>query len=223
MAKRQARPAPQDLESDPRLQDESAELWDPSLTDLARRLLASAVQCFAANGYHATTTRDITSVVGVTPAALYLPFSSKEGVLYEIARVSHEHALDALRGPEVDAAEGPAAKLRLVVQRYSEVHARYHVAARVAQYELNGLSEEHYEEILRLRRETNEIFHAIIGQGVADGTFGSVDVNRVTRAIQSLVIDLARWYRLDGSDSPEQLGQYYGELALHMVAADATA
>jgi Tetracyclin repressor-like, C-terminal domain len=33
----------------------------------------------------------------------------------------------------------------------------------------------------------------------------------------SLGIDLVRWYRLDGPDSPEQLGEFYAGLALKMV------
>jgi hypothetical protein len=33
----------------------------------------------------------------------------------------------------------------------------------------------------------------------------------------SLSIDLVRWYRLDGNDSPEQLGDFYADLALRMV------
>ena len=33
----------------------------------------------------------------------------------------------------------------------------------------------------------------------------------------SLSIDLVRWYRLDGSDSPEQLGEFYADLALKLV------
>jgi hypothetical protein len=33
----------------------------------------------------------------------------------------------------------------------------------------------------------------------------------------SLSIDLVRWYRLDGPDSPEQLGDFYAGLALRMV------
>jgi hypothetical protein len=53
---------------------------------------------------------------------------------------------------------------------------------------------------------------------VADGTSPPVDVNRVVRAMLSLSIDLIRWYRLDGPDSPEQLGEFYADLAMRMVA-----
>ena len=219
MARRQARFTPQDLAGDPRLQDESPELWNEELSEVARGLLTSAVRCFASNGYHATTTRDISSGVGLSPAALYVHFPAKELVLFEIIRVSHERALAYLQCAAVEEADGTAATLRLLVSRYTAWHARHHVAARVAQYELAGLTAAHYDEILELRHRTNEIFRAAVAHGVADGTFDAVDVNRVVRAMLSLGIDLVRWYRLDGVDSPEQLGEFYAELSLRMVTS----
>jgi hypothetical protein len=35
----------------------------------------------------------------------------------------------------------------------------------------------------------------------------------------SLGIDLVRWYRLDGADSPGALGGFYADLALRMIGA----
>lgn len=221
MARRQARFTPQDLAGDPRLEDESPELWGDEFGDVARGLLTSAVRCFASNGYHATTTRDITTAVGLSPAALYVHFPSKEFVLFEIIRISHERALAYLRGPAVRRATGAADRLRVLVSRYTAWHARHHVAARVAQYELAALTEEHYEEILRLRHRTNEIFRDTVASGVAHGPFDAVDVNRVVRAMLSLSIDLVRWYRLEGTDAPEQLGDCYAELAVRMVTGPA--
>ncbi|QYN35306.1 TetR/AcrR family transcriptional regulator [Pseudonocardia sp. DSM 110487] len=217
MAKRQARFTPQELEDDPRLQDHSPELWGDEFGDVPRRLLTSAVRCFAANGFHATTTRDIAAGVGLSPAALYVHFPSKELVLHEIVRIGHERALANVQGPEIDSVSGAAERLRLLVARYTAWHARHHVAARVCQYELNALAPDHYDEIRELRHRTNEVFRATVARGVTDGTFAPVDVNRVVRAMLSLGIDLVRWYRLDGTDSPEQLGQFYAGLALKMV------
>lgn len=217
MAKRQARFTPQDLAGDPRLRDESPDLWDADLGDVPRGLLTSAVRCFASNGYHATTTRDISTGVGLSSAALYVHFPSKELVLFEIVRMSHERALAYIQGPAVEF-DDAADTLRAIVSRYTAWHARHHVAARVAQYELAGLSAEHYDEILRLRHQTNEIFRTAVARGVDGGDFAAVDVNRVVRAMLSLGIDLIRWYRLDGADTPEQLGDFYADLALRMVA-----
>lgn len=221
MAKRQARFTTKDLEDDPRLQDESPDLWNEDYGDVVRRLLTSAVRCFASNGYHATTTRDISTGVGLSPAALYVHFPSKELVLYEIVRSGHERALAFVKDVAISDAPDTAARLRALVARYTAWHARHHVAARVAQYELAALTAEHYEDILQLRHQTNAVFRDLVARGVKEGTFARVDVSRVVRAMLSLSIDLVRWYRLDGSDSPEQLGEFYADLALKMLRNDA--
>ena len=46
----------------------------------------------------------------------------------------------------------------------------------------------------------------------------ATEVNRVVRGVFSLGIDLVRWYRPDGADSPAQLGEFYGDLVLRMLA-----
>jgi AcrR family transcriptional regulator len=217
MAKRQARFTLQELAGDPRLQDESPGLWNEESGEVVRGLLTSAVRCFALNGYHATTTRDITAGVGLSPAALYVHFPAKELVLYEIIRSCHERALANILDPAVGDAPSAAAGLRMLVSRYTAWHARHHVAARVSQYELTGLTAEHYDDIVLLRHQTNEVFRYAVARGVDDGTFAAVDVNRVVRGMLSLSIDLVRWYRLDGADSPGQLGDFYADLALKMV------
>jgi AcrR family transcriptional regulator len=199
------------------LDDESAALWDPALDAVARDLLSSAVRCFADHGYHATTTRDISTGARLSPAAMYVHFPSKELVLFEIIRSGHEQALLHIQDPAIETAGTAAEGLRLLVSRYTAWHARHHVAARVAQYELAGLTAAHYDEIVELRHATNGIFRRAVSRGVDDESFARLDLAPVVRAILSLSIDLVRWYRLDNEDSPERLGAIYGELALRMV------
>lgn len=218
MAKpRQARFTTADLEGLPELDDESRALWPEELPEVARNLLTSAVRCFAGNGFHATTTRDISSAIGLSPAALYVYFPSKELVLFEIIRAGHQRVLDYVSDPSVAEVADPAEHLRALIARYTEWHARHHVAARVCQMELAGLTGEHYEEILEIRHRTNDVFREAVARGVDDGTFADVDVRRTSRAMLSLGIDLVRWYRRDGADSPEQLGEFNAALALRMV------
>jgi AcrR family transcriptional regulator len=221
MAKRQARFTPQELVHDPRLLDHSPQLWRDEFGDVARSLLASAVRCFAANGYHATTTRDICSGVGLSPAALYVHFPSKELVLHAIARIGHERVLVEVRDSPVDEAAGSAERVRAIMARFTAWHARHHVAARVCQYELTGLTSPHYDEIRELRHRTTAVFRDAVRAGVADGSFPATDVDRLVRSMLSLGIDLVRWYRLDGADSPEQIGAFYADLALRMLTAGA--
>lgn len=219
MPRRQSRYTPEEIAADLRREDFSGELWESGLGDVEQRLLTSAVRCFAANGYHATTTRDIAAGVGLSPAALYVHFPSKELVLFEIIRAGHEAALAHIKDPGIDAAGGAADRLAAIVRRYTAWHARHHVAARVCQNELAGLTAEHYDEIIQIRHLTNEVFRDVIGRGIEEGVFASADVNRLVRGMLSLSIDLIRWYRLDGPDSPEQLGEFYAGLVLKMVSA----
>jgi len=76
--------------------------------------------------------------------------------------------------------------------------------------------------MLQLRRKSTDILRQTVIGGMDEGTFTAVDVHRVVRAILSLGVDLVRWYRTDGSDSPEQLGEFYADLALGMVTSAET-
>lgn len=191
------------------------QLWDSDRAEVARSLLTSGVRCFAANGFHATTTRDITSAVGLSPGALYVHFRSKEHVLFEIVHTGHRRSLEVLE--EVESAVDAREHLRTLVRRFVAWHAHHHVVARVCQYELAALSEQHYEEIRELRRRSTATFQDVVKRGVAERSFADVDVHRVVRAVLSLGVDLVRWYRSDGADSPQQLGEFYADLALGMV------
>jgi AcrR family transcriptional regulator len=204
----------------PSLPDRSAQLWDGQRGEVARSLLTAGVRCFASSGFHATTTRDITAAIGLSPGALYVHFPSKEHLLFEIIRAGHVRSLETLR--EADAGADAASYLRSLVARFVAWHAHHHVAGRVSQYELAALTPGHYAEILHLRRQSTDIFRGAVTGGIAEGTFAAVDVHRVVRAILSLGVDLVRWYRTEGPDSPEQLGEFYADLALGMVTSAET-
>ena len=72
------------------------EPWAEVGPEAARRLLVAAVAAFAERGYHATTTRDIAGRAGMSPAALYIHYRTKEELLHRISRIGHEEALEIL-------------------------------------------------------------------------------------------------------------------------------
>ncbi|GAA0903545.1 TetR/AcrR family transcriptional regulator [Pseudonocardia zijingensis] len=191
--------------------------WAQDTAPVARALLSSAVVCFARTGFHATTTRDITAGVGLSPGALYVHFPSKEEVLFEIARTGHQRALEAL---QARADEGDARRLvRDLVAAHVTWHARHHTVARVCQYELAGLAPEHLDVVLDLRQRFAALMRSAVERGSREGVLDVPDVNHAVRAVLSLGVDLVRWYRLDGADTPEGLGDAYADLALRMLGA----
>lgn len=192
--------------------------WGEVTPEAARRLLVAAVEAFAERGYHATTTRDIAGRAGMSPAALYIHYKTKEELLHRISRIGHDRALSLLEA----AADGEGAapdRLAVAVRAFVHWHAERFATARVVQYELDALSDDHRAEIIELRRRTDAVMRRIIKDGVDTGEFDVPDVPGTALAVLSLCIDVSRWFNAQGSRSPEEVGALYVDLVLRMVGA----
>jgi AcrR family transcriptional regulator len=189
--------------------------------DARTRLARAAVEAFGARGFHGTTTRDISTAAGMSPAALYVHHRSKEELLFELARVGHERVLDLVRA-SVASSDDPVVQLATFVEDFVRDHAVVHTGARVINYELAALSPEHLAEIALVRRGINDLLRSVIERGVADGVFATPDPAMTTLALLSLGIDVARWYRDEGRWTPDQVAAHYRLLALRMVGVSGT-
>ncbi|MER5636146.1 TetR/AcrR family transcriptional regulator [Kitasatospora sp. NPDC002227] len=189
-------------------------------TETARRLLLAAVDSFARRGYHATTTRDIATAAGMSPAALYIHYPSKAALLSEISRAGHQATLDLVLAA-AGAPGGPVERMRRLVEDFTSWHARGHTVGRIVNHELHALPEEEFEVVAELRRQIEEAVLALIRQGVASGAFDVQDIRTAARAVTSLGIDVSRWYTERSSETPEELGRRYGVLVLRMLGSTA--
>lgn len=196
----------------------TGELLEHGQSASSRLILTAALECFAARGYHATTTRHIARKAGMSPTALYIHHRSKEDVLYKIIRIAHESAVSGARS-SVSGAGGTQERVRAFIRDFATWHARHHTLVRVAQYELGGLSEEHLAEIVGLRHQMELILRREVEQGIEEGVFDVPDARLATFAILSLGIDIARWYRPKTRLTPQRLGEQYAEFGLRMLGA----
>lgn len=180
--------------------------------------MAAAVESFAAKGFHGTTTRDIASGAGMSPAALYVHHRSKEDLLYLISRSGHEQTLALVRDA-VATSRDPHEQLLAVVHAFVVYHAEDHTGARIVNYELAALSPEHLDEIAAIRRQIEQEMRDVVERGVDSGAFTTSNPHMTALALLSLGIDVARWYRDEGEWTPEQIADHYCELALRVVGA----
>lgn len=195
---------------------------DDLATDLpgtARRLLDAAVDTFAERGFHATTTRDIATRAGLSPAGLYVHYPSKAALLGHLSRVGHEAALRLVRHSLSVPGDSPR-RLHTLVAAFVTWHAEHHLMARVVQYELRSLDGPDREAVAGMRRELERLVESEIRRGVEAGTLTVPHPRQATRAILSLAIDVARWYDPRGAESPRRLGLIYADLALRMLGVD---
>lgn len=183
------------------------------------RLLEAAVTAFSEKGFHGTTTRDIAGAAGMSPAAVYVHHRSKEELLFLISREGHQQALDTVREARASAAD-PVVQVAAVGRAFAEFHAHHHTVARILNYELAALSDEHRDAIDELRTGIDRELRDLVREGVVAGAFDTPDPALAATALASMGIDIARWYREDGEWSPAQIGDYYSDLALRLVGAD---
>lgn len=182
------------------------------------RLIRAAIAAFAAKGFHGTSTRDIATAAGMSPAAVYVHYRSKEELLFAIARAGHERIRELV--DRTTAGSGSeVARLRAFAREFTIAHARGHTTARIVNYELAALSADHYAEIAEIRRDTASRVRGLVASGATAAVFAVADPQMTALALLSLGIDVARWYRDEGAWTPEQVGDHYADLALRMVGA----
>ncbi|TCP50101.1 TetR family transcriptional regulator [Tamaricihabitans halophyticus] len=195
-----------------------SDLWPDIQPDAARRLLRAGLDSFAERGYHATTTRDVATAAGMSPAALYVYFPSKAALLFEISRDGHQKTLGLVE-QSLAHAGSTTDKMRYFVRIFVAWHARRHTIARVVQYELRSLPAKEYQVVRGLRRNIEAGVRALLGSGVEHGEFDVPDLHTAATVVLSLGVDVARWYSEKHPKTPEQLGDEYAELVLRMLRA----
>jgi AcrR family transcriptional regulator len=183
----------------------------------AVRLMMAAADAFADRGFHATTTRDIASRAGLSPAGVYVHFTSKEDLLFELSRRGHQTARDQLVAA-AEAAGSPQEALRSLIAGFSRWHAEHHQLGRIVQYEFRHLTPEHRDTVLALRKEIDKVVRDVLRDGVAAGEFEVDDVPSTALALLSLAVDVARWYSPEIRRTPADIARTNGELAVRLVA-----
>ncbi len=181
-------------------------------TPTRTRILEEAARLFTEKGYEATSVQDLAEALGLSKAALYHHFRSKEEVLYEISVI----ALEGLLREGEKALEEEDPKMALLV--FMEAHARYleenfpFFAAMLQG--LSSLSPERREATVALRDRHEANLRAILRRGIEAGAFRPVDVALAGRAILSMLNWMIRWFRPGGPLRAEEVARGYHDLIL---------
>jgi AcrR family transcriptional regulator len=182
------------------------------------RLRSAAITAFAAKGFHGTTTRDIATSAGLSPAGVYVHYPSKEELLFSITEEGHRGVLAEMRAASARA-DDPAGKLVSIVRAFALWHAERHTRARIVNYELTALTPEHHAVINDIRRQITGELEQVVEAGQLDGSFDVADVRMTTSSLLSLGIDVSRWFQNTGRVTPQQIADHHVHLALRIVGA----
>jgi AcrR family transcriptional regulator len=194
----------------------SSEFFGDARRNSIRKLVIAAIACFAENGFHATTTRDIAKRAHMSPAGLYVHFRSKNELLFKLTVVTASAMLHDLRRAAAGEAS-PSQRLKAIVASYVRCNARMHTTVRVATYEFGALDRRLQKVVVDISQQVKKIFIACLEEGRARGEFRFEDTKPLRVAIMSFCISVSQWFSFDGPMTPEELGNLYGEYVLKMV------
>jgi len=187
-------------------------------TSAAReRLIEAAVEAFAEKGFAATTTRDIASRAGMSPAAVYVHHDSKESLLFTVSLEGHRNALAMMRTAAASSVD-PVERIRTMVYEFSLWHADNSRVGRIVQWEYHALTPEHRAEVAGFRRDIEKTMQDALADGVDQGVLDVTDVPGTAFSLLSLGVDLVRWFEPGGSRSGPEMAALHADLAIRMVA-----
>lgn len=184
------------------------------LSDRKTQILVEAEKLFHQKGYLACSVRDLAEVLEIEAASLYSHFKSKEEILWTIADRCAEEFFDSVK-PIADSKLHTQKKLTDMIVAHVGVITRNINASAVFLREWRHLSEPRRSEYSILRNEYEQIFRAVIKQGIAENLFKHYDEGFSTRTIMSAINWTHTWYKEDGEMTAEEIGEHLAGILLN--------
>jgi len=186
-----------------------------------REIDAVAGELFHANGYAATSVRDIARALDMQGASLYAHVTSKEDLLWSIvdrAASAFEVAADAALA---ETAAGDAVdRLAALVEAHVEVVTDDPERASVFVTEWRHLSPTRRKAIAGRRDAYEARLRELIVEGISMGAFRATDPALAATFLLTALNGIATWYRPDGRLSADRIADHYVDLALRSLSED---
>lgn len=181
------------------------------------RILEAALAAFYEHGYHGTTTRDLARRSGLSVPGVYHYYPSKQDILVDLMTVIIDELLTRSRQALDSASTGARPRFDALVESMLRFHMYRRTGAMVSTAELRSLEPGNRERYVAKRDEQQRMLDEVILAGVRDGEFSTSYPKDASRAIASLCVGVASWYRPDGSLPVEALLDRYLTIARSIV------
>ncbi|KQU56788.1 TetR family transcriptional regulator [Rhodococcus sp. Leaf278] len=181
--------------------------------------LASALNMFVEQGYHGTSVRQIAAGAGLSVPGLYHHFPSKQDLLVGIMDASMDELLYRTRAAEDGAGAAPSDRFDAVVESLLLFHIHRRDAAFVCSTEIRSLDAANRAAYIAKRDEEQRLLDVIVADGVESGVFDTPHPADASRAVTTMCVGLATWYRSDGPMTPSEVVAVYLDIARRTVGA----
>lgn len=191
--------------------------WREFGTDALSPLLRAALEVFARHGFHGASIRMIAEAAGLSVPGLYHHYRSKQAILAAVVDAAMAEMLTHTQAAADDAGGCTITRFENIV----ECLARFHMARRdhafVASTEMRSMDPTVRAHHITQRDAQQTMIEDAIRAGVESGEFSCAYPEDAARAIASLCVSIASWYRPDGPLSADDVVVRHLEFARGIV------
>jgi AcrR family transcriptional regulator len=198
----------------PQLQHPRRTRSGPAHNGTLGKFVRTSAELFSKQGYASTSTRSISTFIGMEKATLYYHVKSKEDLLYLITKSS----IEALQEDVQKAIEGigcPFNQLALLIQAHCVSLLRDQTQHATALAEVRTLSSGRLAEIVSMRKAYQQRIRRIIEGAQKSGHLRTDAQPRYLASLLQGLLDRAvEWYQKGGMLRPAELSGHFCDIYL---------
>jgi AcrR family transcriptional regulator/DNA-binding GntR family transcriptional regulator len=187
----------------------------PAQSGTLDKFVRTAAELFSKQGYASTSTRSISTLIGMEKATLYYHVKGKEDLLYLITKSS----VEALQEDVQKAIEGvtcPFDQLALLIQAHCMSLLRDQTQHATSLAEVRALSPGRLAEIVSMRKAYQQSIRRIIQAAQNSGSLRTdAEPRYLASMLQGLLDRAVEWYQKGGRLRPAVLSCYFRDIYLY--------
>ena len=180
--------------------------------------LRGALQCFTETGYHGASVRDIARRAGLSVPGLYHYYPSKQAMLSALFDLGMSDLMARSRAAREEGHD-PRERFILLVEALALFHAHRPELSFLGTSEMRALPIRDRRRHARIRSEQQHMVDDEVELGVQEGLFATLEPRAAARAVVTMCVGIANWYRTGGIYTPEQVADQYVDFSLGVVRA----
>lgn len=182
------------------------------------RILEVALAEFVEHGYDATSVRTIAKEVGVTIPALYYHFENKQAMLTALLNYAMDTVTSHTAAAVDEAGDDPRDRFCFAVEAIV-LYITHHRDLAFLDSEIRSLTPENRASYAARRDTVEQLLTSTLVDACEAGEFETPLPRECSRAILSMCLGIATWYRSDGRLTAEDVAEQYVTIALDAVRA----
>ncbi|WP_210405134.1 TetR family transcriptional regulator [Williamsia sp. 1138] len=180
-------------------------------------ILDAALACIMAKGYHGCSVRDIAEAAHLSVPALYHHHPSKQAMLYSLMDSTMTDLIDRMTAARDDGGDCAATRFALMVECLVLYHTYRRELSFVCGSEMRSLEADSRASIAAKRTAVQRLVDIEVLGAVEAGEFGTTQPKQSSRAVVTMCMSVANWFRPDGPARPADIARSYTQFSLDIV------